>query len=44
MRTLPSSETTVGIPKRTNKNVSLVSGIGYDILISPPSAWMTSDE
>jgi len=44
MRTLLSSDTTVGISNCTNKNVSLVSGISYDILIFTSSAHMTSDE
>ena len=41
---LLSSDTTVVISNCTNKNVSLVSGIRYDILIFPASACMTKDE
>jgi hypothetical protein len=37
------SDTTVGISNRTNKNVSLVGGISYDILIFPTSAWMNDE-
>lgn len=44
MWTLLPPDTTVGISNCTNKNVSLVSGINYDILIFPTSACMTSDE
>lgn len=44
MWTLLSPDTTVRISNCTNKNVSLVSGINYDILIFQTSACMTSDE